>query len=71
MQTIHLQYHGQQKAKKASEFQIGDYIMYNYGHTSQVIGIIKKTDKTLTFVVLSDGVEYTRNYRNERLIAFK
>ena len=69
--TIHLIGHGKQQAKMASEINIGDNLMWNYGTTSKVVGIENKTDKMISIVEeYMDGKRYIRRLRKDRLVAY-
>lgn len=70
MSSIHLQGIGRVKAKPAQEFRVGDYMGWDYGGVSKVVGIAKETAKTITFLVLcSDGQVYERRMKKTRLVA--
>ena len=49
MQTIHLQGIGKVEAKPAQEFQIGEFILWNFGSQSKIVGIAKETKAFITF----------------------
>ena len=77
MSYIHLIGWGKQQAKPASDFNVGDVMMWNYGCTSKVVGIANETAKTITFVTESNGEvfgnkgeQYARKFMKGRLIAF-
>lgn len=77
MAYTHLIGVGKQHAKVASDFKVGDTMMWNYGDTSNVIGIANETPKTITFhledngeVCSTQGNTYTRKFMKNRLIAF-
>ncbi len=40
--SIHLQALGQTEAKPAKDFAIGDFAVWNYGHTSEVLSVSSK-----------------------------
>ena len=55
----------------ASEINIGDNLMWNYGTTSKVVGIENKTDKMISIVEeYTDGKRYIRRMRKDRLVAY-
>lgn len=69
--TIHLIGHGKQQAKMASEINIGDNLMWNYGTTSKVVGIENETAKTISIVEeYMNGKRYIRKMRKDRLVAY-
>ena len=72
MKTIHLQFIGKLQAKPAKEIKLNDAIIYNYGETSKVLSIIRETNKSIWFQLLSDrGKTYTKQYNKNTLLAFK
>lgn len=70
-ETIRLQSVGHVPAIPASEMREGDVRMYNFGHTSLVIKIIEKTDKTLTVITydLQNKKYYMDDIRKTTLVA--
>jgi hypothetical protein len=69
--TIHLQGIGQFPAKPASDFQIGDFAVWNQGYTSQVINVEPKGKKFLTWRIRTkDGKMWDRIVKADRLVAF-
>jgi hypothetical protein len=49
---VHLQGIGKVEAKPAQEFQIGEFMMWNTGSQSKVVGIAKETKAFITFEIL-------------------
>jgi len=66
---IQLQEMGWVPAKPASEFKIGELIMWNYGHKSRIVRISQKTHSTLVFTVESNNKIYTFERRVKTLTA--
>lgn len=71
--TVKLQgIYNKQEAKAVKELKTGDVIMWNYGYTSTVVGLIpSKTGKTFICLLKSnqDGVVRERKMGAERLVA--
>lgn len=72
--TVHLQYYGNAPAKPASEFKIGEFMLWNYGMNSRISAIKKETPKSITFeeeyIGFSGKVEKgQRRFLKTRLIA--
>lgn len=74
MKQIQLQGIGKRTATEAKNIKVGDVLIWNFGATSQVIGIeFSKTGKTLTIQTISgsDGKQYERRLGAERLVAIQ
>lgn len=67
--TVHLQGIGKVAAKRADQFECFEVMMWNYGYTSTIKSITPKGKTMLTFVIVSQGKEYTRNMKRDRLVA--
>ena len=69
--TIQLQSIGKRNAIKASELEIGDVMICNFGYTQKVTNLeYSKSGKTLTYTVLcGDGKHYSRRTTATRLFA--
>jgi hypothetical protein len=54
----------------AEEIKVGDYLMWNFGYTSEVDSIIKETAKTLTISVIESKTRklYERKLNKSRLV---
>ncbi|CAB4144502.1 hypothetical protein UFOVP457_47 [uncultured Caudovirales phage] len=54
----------------ASEIKVGDFLMWNYGYTSQVNSIIRETAKTLTISVTETKSQkiFERKLHKNRLV---
>lgn len=74
---IHLQSVGKVEAKPAQDFQIGEYMMWNFGQVSKVVKVLKETKSFITFEVLCPDVwgdwaqakTYERRTKKETLVA--
>jgi len=67
---VWLQFHGWQKGKPAGEIKPGDILMWNYGHTSEVLSIVKETAKTITITNKCDsGYISDVRFNKTRLVA--
>jgi len=65
---VWLQSHGWQPAVLGSELKVGDTLVYNWGHTSEIISIDKETAKTITISVRSNyGLDKDKVYNNIRI----
>lgn len=72
MATIHLQGVGNHPAKQAGDIKVGDTLCWNFGITSRVTEIVKRTKHTITFKSLSDrGYLGTHHKRLTTLVAVK
>ena len=69
MASIRLQSIGLVKAKAAEEFKIGDFMAWNFGSKSKVVGIEKKTKSFVTFILSDGGEIYSRRLGKKRLVA--
>jgi hypothetical protein len=67
--TTHLQGLGSQNAKPAREIKIGDTLIWNFGCTSKVIGILKETKTQIIIKTQTDSGEYERRLGKDRLVA--
>jgi hypothetical protein len=68
--TIHLQNLGRTKAKPAKDFTIGEKMLWNGASTSTVLASeLSASGKTVTVVIEADGLQYSRRFGAERLIA--
>ena len=63
--TIQLQGIGKTNATQVQNLNVGDTVVWNFGHTSQVTGFIKETKTQL--IVELDG-NHTRRLAKTRLI---
>ena len=69
MQTIHLQFHGEQKAIEVENLKAGMVTMWNGGHTKEIAGVIpSKSGKTFQ-IQYADGKVDHRKMRAGRLVA--
>jgi hypothetical protein len=69
-QTVQLQSIGLVNAKPASEFQVGELTLWNFGYVSEVIAIAPKGKTMLTWTLRSEaGTVGTRNVKASRLVA--
>lgn len=50
---VHLQSVGKTEAKPAQEFEINEFMAWNFGSQSKIVGIIKETKAFITFELLS------------------
>lgn len=67
---VHLQGIGEYPAKKARELKTGDIMVWNYGSTSTMAGIIKETATQLVIKTIgSNGKENQRRIGKETLVA--
>ena len=68
---IRLQSHGYEKAKLAKDVKVGDILIWNGGHTSKVLSIVKETKSQIVLCNESDtGTVHERRLGKERLIAY-
>jgi hypothetical protein len=74
---VHLQSIGKVEAKPAQEFEIGQFMAWNFGSQSKVVGIAKETKAFITFELLcpdinndwADAKVYERRLKKTRLVA--
>lgn len=74
---VHLQSVGKVEAKPAQEFEVGEYMMWNFGNVSKIISILKETKSFITFEVLcpdcwgdwAEAKTYERKTKKEKLVA--
>lgn len=52
----------------ASEIKEGDFLVWNFGHTSEVTKILKETAKTVTLEVIESGKKYERKLTKTRIV---
>lgn len=71
MEYVNLQGIGKRPAKRVTDIQIGDVIIWNFGYKSTVKGIeVSKTGRTYHLTVISDsGREFRNLYYSNRLLA--
>ena len=71
MQTVQLQGVGKVKAKPASEFSVGDFMGWNFGHCSLVVGVAKETKSFITYELQNPetGDIHERRLGKSRLVA--
>ena len=71
MATINLQGIGSQNATLVSNVKVGDTLVWNYGYTSEVVGIAKETKAQIIFLLKSngDGVVRERRLAKSTLVA--
>lgn len=69
--SIHLIGWGRQRALPAEQVKLGDTLMWNYGHTSEVIGISRRKGSSLIeFTTRNrEGNVCTRRLKATRLVA--
>lgn len=69
--TVQLQSVGHVAAKPAKEFKVGDFMAWNFGFTSEVVGIAKETKAFIVFELksTSDGITRERRLKKDRLVA--
>ena len=70
MRTLQLQSIGHVPAKAAGELNIGDILLWNFGHKSQVKEITKQTSKSIWIKeeCLISGDLYDRRFLKTRLV---
>lgn len=69
-QTIHLIGIGEVPAVPLSEVHPGDRLMWNFGTTSDVVSVTRKTAATFELVTrYADGQEFTQRKRGTTLVA--
>ena len=73
MAYIHLQGIGEKPAVQAGTLKVGDVLIWNYGYTSTITGIVKETAKTIVFQTKSDetGRLYEQRFTKSRLVVKK
>lgn len=70
-QGIHLQSIGFHVAKPASQIQVGDVLVYNYGVTAQVVSVGSASKAFMALVVRAEsGKEYASRMKKDRLVAW-
>lgn len=71
MEYVSLQGIGKRPAKRVSDIQIGDVIIWNFGYKSTVKGIeVSKTGRTYHLTTISaSGKEFRNLYHADRLLA--
>ena len=69
---IHLQGYGKQHAKPAGDIKVGDVIMWNFGETSEVLGIERETEKQIIVSLKNErGFVGIRRMTKNRLVAYR
>lgn len=69
MQTIHLQFHGEQKAVPVENLKAGMVTVWNGGYTHEIMGVVpSKSGKTFQIQYM-DGHLDRRKMRKGRLVA--
>jgi len=68
MTTIQLQEIGTVTAKPAQDFKIGDVMIWNFGGTTKVVGIVGETAKFITFKIADAHNVYIRRLKKVRLV---
>jgi hypothetical protein len=69
MQTINLQWHGEQKAIEVQELKPGMVTMWNGGYTKEIAGVrTSKSGKTHQIVYVDGSIDH-RKMRTGRLVA--
>ncbi len=68
---LHLQGIGLHIAKPATEIKIGDVLVWNFGHTSEAVGLRDVSPQFLAVDELCEGGKvWTRKIKKSRLIAW-
>lgn len=68
---LHLQGVGLHVAKRATEIKIGDVLVWNYGHTSEVVAVREVSPQFIAIDEKSEsGKVYTRRIKKSRTIAW-
>ena len=52
----------------ASEIKEGDFLIWNFGYTSEVTKILKETAKTVTLEIIESGKRYERKLNKTRIV---
>ena len=52
----------------ASEIKEGDFLIWNFGYTSEVTKILKETEKTVTLEIIESGKIYERKLNKTRIV---
>ena len=69
MSAVQLQGIGQTNAKVASDFVVGETMVWNYGIASKVVAVCDASKMFLSFELLGgDGKTYTRRIKKDRLV---
>lgn len=67
---IHLQGIGLCEAKPASEFLIGQKMLWNYGAKSIITGVKNETKSYITYIIADErGLTWDRRLKKTRLVA--
>lgn len=71
MNYVHLQGVGKVPAKRVADLKLDDVIMWNYGSTSKVVGLVpSKSGKTITMATQNEkGDLFSRTHNAETLLA--
>lgn len=67
--TVHLQWHGEQKAVEVQDLKAGMVTMWNGGYTKEVAGIKSSKSGKTHQIVYADGSIDHRKMRTGRLVA--
>jgi hypothetical protein len=70
--SIQLQQIGRVQAKTAAQFKIGDKMVWNFGHTTTVLGVASETKAFITYILKDDknSSRHERRLKKTRLVAF-
>jgi hypothetical protein len=69
---IWLQCVGYYPAKPVSELKVGDWCVWNYGESNEVVGIERVSPKFVKVIFrLKDGATHGRRMKLDRLVAVK
>ena len=69
MQSIHLQWHGEQQAVEVQDLKAGMVTMWNGGYTAEVAGVRSSKSGKTHQIVYADGTVDHRKMRTGRLVA--
>lgn len=71
MEYVHLQGIGKVPAKRVADLKLGDVLMWNYGSTSKVVGLVpSKSGKTVTVATQNEhGDLFSRTRDADTLLA--
>lgn len=68
---LHLQGVGLHIAKLATEIKVGDVLVWNYGHTSEVVAVRDASPQYLSIdAKCNDGKVWTRKIKKSRTVAW-
>jgi hypothetical protein len=79
MQTVHVPSFGLSAAKPASELVVGDVIVHSFGEKSDVLEIVKETEKSIVVRIREhhksfrnpNGYECEKRYSKKSLVPVK